>query len=119
MAAGSATIPNCSRHRSEGLRSAPPSRSAAQAELSRRRSSAGSRRSHSIATALPLLALSFFLIVPMFLFVARETTRLRWLCVVLLVTAGRCTLWLRYRGAESRVVDFTQWSWGATCGSLL
>src|SRR5215472_246276 len=75
--------------------------------------------SHSIATALPLLALSFFLIVPMFLFVARETTRLRWLCVVLLVTAGRCTLWLRYRGAESRVVDFTQWSWGATCGSLL
>ena len=31
--------------------------------------------SHSIATALPLLALSFFLIVPMFLFVARETTR--------------------------------------------
>src|SRR5262249_36735379 len=44
---------------------------------------------------------------------------LGWLCVVLLVTAGRCTLWLRYRGAESRVVDFTQWSWGATCGSLL
>jgi hypothetical protein len=31
--------------------------------------------SHSIATALPLLALSFFLIVPMFFFVARETTR--------------------------------------------
>jgi fucose permease len=31
--------------------------------------------SHSIATALPLLALSFFLIAPMFLFVARETTR--------------------------------------------
>jgi MFS family permease len=30
---------------------------------------------HSIATALPLLALSFFLIVPMFLFVAREMTR--------------------------------------------
>ena len=30
---------------------------------------------HSIAAALPLLALSFFLIVPMFLFVARETTR--------------------------------------------
>src|SRR5215469_5778113 len=44
---------------------------------------------------------------------------LGWLCVVLLVTAGRCTLWLRYRGTESRVVDFTQWSWGATCGSLL
>jgi len=34
-----------------------------------------SATSHSIATALPLLALSFFLIVPMFLFVARETTR--------------------------------------------
>jgi MFS family permease len=31
--------------------------------------------SHSIAAALPLLALSFFLIVPMFLFVAREMTR--------------------------------------------
>ena len=31
--------------------------------------------SHSIAAALPLLALSFFLIIPMFLFVARETTR--------------------------------------------
>ena len=31
--------------------------------------------SHSIAAALPLLALSFFLLVPMFLFVARETTR--------------------------------------------
>ena len=31
--------------------------------------------SHSIAAALPLLAVSFFLIVPMFLFVARETTR--------------------------------------------
>jgi hypothetical protein len=31
--------------------------------------------SHSIAGALPLLALSFFLLVPMFLFVARETTR--------------------------------------------
>jgi hypothetical protein len=31
--------------------------------------------SHSIATALPLLAVSFFLIAPMFLFVARETTR--------------------------------------------
>jgi hypothetical protein len=31
--------------------------------------------SHSIATALPLLALSFLLIIPMFLFVARETTR--------------------------------------------
>jgi len=30
---------------------------------------------HSIAAALPLLALSFFLIVPMFLFVAREMTR--------------------------------------------
>src|SRR5215467_6269725 len=44
---------------------------------------------------------------------------LGWLCVVLLVTAGRCALWLRYRGAESRVVDFTQWSWRATCGSLL
>jgi MFS family permease len=29
--------------------------------------------SHSIAAALPLLALSFFLLVPMFLFVARET----------------------------------------------
>src|SRR5580693_1235364 len=31
--------------------------------------------SHSIAAALPLLALSFFLLVPMFLFVAQETTR--------------------------------------------
>ena len=31
--------------------------------------------SYSIAAALPLLALSFFLLVPMFLFVARETTR--------------------------------------------
>ena len=31
--------------------------------------------SHSIATALLLLALSFFLIIPMFLFVARETMR--------------------------------------------
>jgi hypothetical protein len=31
--------------------------------------------SHSIAAALPLLAPSFFLLVPMFLFVARETTR--------------------------------------------
>jgi MFS family permease len=31
--------------------------------------------SHSIAAALPLLALTFFMIVPMFLFVARETTR--------------------------------------------
>jgi AAHS family cis,cis-muconate transporter-like MFS transporter len=31
--------------------------------------------SHSIAAALPLLALSFFLIIPMFLFVAQETTR--------------------------------------------
>jgi putative MFS transporter len=30
---------------------------------------------HSIAAALPLLALSFFLLGPMFLFVARETTR--------------------------------------------
>src|SRR5271169_5191455 len=30
---------------------------------------------HSIAAALPLLALSFFLLAPMFLFVARETTR--------------------------------------------
>ena len=44
---------------------------------------------------------------------------LGWLCVVLLVTAGRCTLWLRYCGAESTVVDFTHWSWRATCGSLL
>ena len=44
---------------------------------------------------------------------------LRWLCVVLLVTAGRCTLWLRYRHAESGVVDFTPWSWRVTCGSLL
>jgi MFS family permease len=31
--------------------------------------------SHSIAAALPLLALSFFLLVPTFLFVARETMR--------------------------------------------
>jgi hypothetical protein len=31
--------------------------------------------SHSIAAAPPLLVLSFFLLVPMFLFVARETTR--------------------------------------------
>jgi hypothetical protein len=31
--------------------------------------------SHSIAAARPLLVLSFFLLVPMFLFVARETTR--------------------------------------------
>jgi hypothetical protein len=31
--------------------------------------------SHSIAAALPILAGSFFLIAPMFLFVARETTR--------------------------------------------
>jgi hypothetical protein len=31
--------------------------------------------SHSIAAALPLLVLSFFLPVPMLLFVARETTR--------------------------------------------
>ena len=30
---------------------------------------------HSISAALPLLALSFFLLAPMFLFVARETTR--------------------------------------------
>src|SRR5262252_8061891 len=44
---------------------------------------------------------------------------LGWLCVVLLVTAGRCTLWIRYRGAEFRVVDFTRWSRRATCGSLL
>ena len=31
--------------------------------------------SHSIAAGLPLLALAFFLLVPMFLFVAPETTR--------------------------------------------
>ena len=31
--------------------------------------------SHSIAAALPFLAVSFLLIAPMFLFVARETTR--------------------------------------------
>jgi hypothetical protein len=31
--------------------------------------------SHSIAATLPLLVLSFFLLVPMSLFVARETTR--------------------------------------------
>jgi MFS transporter, AAHS family, cis,cis-muconate transporter len=30
---------------------------------------------YSIAVALPLLALSFFLLAPMFLFVARETAR--------------------------------------------
>jgi AAHS family cis,cis-muconate transporter-like MFS transporter len=31
--------------------------------------------SHSIAAGLPLLALSFFLLAPLFLFVARDTTR--------------------------------------------
>jgi hypothetical protein len=30
---------------------------------------------HSIAAGLPLLALAFFLLVPMFLFIAPETTR--------------------------------------------
>ena len=44
---------------------------------------------------------------------------LAWLCVVLLVTSGRWALWLRYRRVHSGVIDIAEWSWIATCGSLL
>ncbi len=44
---------------------------------------------------------------------------LAWLCVVLLVTSGRWALWLRYRRLHPGVTDVAQWSWRATCGSLL
>jgi signal transduction histidine kinase len=42
-----------------------------------------------------------------------------WLGVVLLVTAGRCALWLRYRRVGPDVVDITRWSWLGTGSSLL
>ena len=44
---------------------------------------------------------------------------LGWLGVVLLVTSGRCALWLRYRSMHSEVGNVAQWSRLATCGSLL
>ena len=44
---------------------------------------------------------------------------LGWLGVVLLVTSGRCALWLRYRSKHSEVGNVAQWSRLATCGSLL
>jgi hypothetical protein len=44
---------------------------------------------------------------------------LAWLCLVLLVASGRWALWLRHRRADFGVEDVTQWSWLATCGSLL
>ena len=47
------------------------------------------------------------------------TLPLGWLCVVLLVTSGRCALWLRHRSMHSEVADVAQWSRLATCGSLL
>jgi hypothetical protein len=47
------------------------------------------------------------------------TLPLGWLCVVLLVTSGRCALWLRHRGMHSEVADVAHWSRLATCGSLL
>jgi signal transduction histidine kinase len=43
---------------------------------------------------------------------------LAWLGVVLLVTTGRCALWLRYRVRSERA-DVTRWSRLASLGSLL
>jgi signal transduction histidine kinase len=42
-----------------------------------------------------------------------------WLGVVLVVTAGRCALWLRYRRVRPEVMDITRWSWLGTGSSLL
>ena len=44
---------------------------------------------------------------------------LAWLCVVVLVTSGRCVLWLRYRRQRSGNTDVALWSRRAACGSLL
>ena len=47
------------------------------------------------------------------------TLPLGWLCVVLLVTSGRCALWLRHRSVHLEVGNVTQWSRLASCGSLV
>ena len=44
---------------------------------------------------------------------------LPWLLSVVLVTAGRLILWLRYRRAPVRIENIYFWSRLATCGSLL
>ena len=44
---------------------------------------------------------------------------LAWLGVVVLVTSGRCALWLRYRRQQSDITDVAPWSRRAACGSLL
>ena len=44
---------------------------------------------------------------------------LPWFLTVLLVTAGRLVLWLRYRGAANRHEIIRRWSRLATAGSLL
>jgi signal transduction histidine kinase len=44
---------------------------------------------------------------------------LAWLCVVLLVTAGRWMLWGQYRRLHTEVEGGPRWSLLATCGSLL
>ncbi|MBV8936641.1 MAG: hypothetical protein JO095_12665 [Alphaproteobacteria bacterium] len=43
---------------------------------------------------------------------------LSWLCVIVLVTSGRCALWLRYR-RQFDVTDVVPWSRRAAWGSLL
>jgi signal transduction histidine kinase len=63
-------------------------------------------------------AIITFLVLRQFIELARP---LAWLCVVLLVTAGRWVLWLRYRHRRVRsgITDAARWSWVAACGSLL
>jgi hypothetical protein len=63
-------------------------------------------------------AIITFIVLRQFIELARP---LAWLCVVLLVTAGRWALWLRYRYRRvgSGITDAARWSWAAACGSLL
>ncbi len=44
---------------------------------------------------------------------------LAWLCIVLLVTAGRWLVWRRYRHRDARLEDDPRWPLLASCGSLL
>lgn len=50
---------------------------------------------------------------------AGMTLPLAWLCVALLVTAGRWLLWRRYRHRDARVENDPRWPLLAACGSLL
>jgi signal transduction histidine kinase len=44
---------------------------------------------------------------------------LAWLCIVVLITSGRCAIWLRFRRQQSAITDVIPWSRRAACGSLL